>query len=209
MIILTFSTQPRAHGAKIWLDDPPPPPPPTDAREWLATQPDMSTAWSTCENPEWLMRLALTAGARRDDVVMCACDVASSVSHRIPPHVSARDTSADVAIATARSWCANNETIEGVRGAYTRANASKTYAMGAARAAIDSAVAAAAAADDGLRRSEADIAVRAVSSAVSAARAARRGYRDDVPSSLEFCAIIRKRWPTFGSAGTIRQEVRR
>ena len=59
-----------------------------EAIEWCTTQPDLATAWATCERSDWLFWLLRKCGPRTDEAKrqyqQIAIEIARSVLHLVP-----------------------------------------------------------------------------------------------------------------------------
>ena len=113
-----------------------------EAADWLKTQPDTQTAWSTCHRGDWMMWLVSKVIVDQHINVTLACRFARMVLG----HITNGDNRPLAAIEAAEAWLANpcEETRAAADAAYAAAGASA--AACAARAAADAADAAAAAA---------------------------------------------------------------
>ena len=118
----------------------------SDARAWLATQPDVVTAWAACERPAWMLWIAVRRGVDRRTIVRIAC-VCARTSLRFVPAGEDRPLRA---IEAAEAWADGRATIQEVRSAAADAAVAAAAAAAAVAAyaayAADAAVAAYAAA---------------------------------------------------------------
>ena len=75
----------------------------SEAVEWLLTQPDAETAWSTCDCPKWMLWLAERAGVEKPVSVRIACEIARTALHLVPED----DARPRLAIEAAEAWLDN------------------------------------------------------------------------------------------------------
>lgn len=123
-----------------------------DAVEWARTQPDLATAWATCERVDWMLWLAgRVAGPPGDDsrrpLVLAACECAERVLPLIRNEWA--QAIATAAIQTAQAWAHGEATIEEVRAAKDATTAAADAAPAGDREAALAAAYAAGPADEG------------------------------------------------------------
>jgi hypothetical protein len=158
-----------------------------EARTWLATQPDLETAWAACERPGWMLWLAMRRGVNRKVIVRVACACARTALRFVP----AGEDRPRLAIETTEAWTRGEATIEQVREARADAyDAYDAYAYDAAYAAVDAADAADADAD---AAAYAAYAAAAAATAAAAAAAATAANRDQArrAANTKMCDIVR------------------
>ena len=98
---------------------------------WLDQQKDWTTAWQTCERPEWMLWLLGKIDADKKLIVRVACDIARTVVHL------AQGPEAMNAILAAEGWTEGKVSIGDVQKAAAAAAWAAAGAADAARAAID------------------------------------------------------------------------
>ena len=116
-----------------WLADAP-----IRLQEWAWEQPDARAAWSQCTNAAWMLEALELSGADRRTLVLCACECARTVLHRVKrSRPAARD-----AIEAAEGWAVGEITAaerHRLAKAANEAARSDRAALAAAHAAFASA----------------------------------------------------------------------
>ncbi len=89
-----------------------------EAREWIGDR-TLYQAWTQCPRGDWLLWIAVRAGADHKLIVLAACDCAEPALRHVPDS----EDRPRLAIETTRKWCEGKATIDEVRAAANAAYA--------------------------------------------------------------------------------------